>query len=224
VASVPASLRIVVAESGASSTLAKRVAGLSFSAPQPVIFREKMALLSGAEVMVNLRADSKDASVGAASDASMLRCGGKRMVDASTGKALVHSYLLASAGIEASAAQIVQWAAWRAVAEPYFKLLNQGLLQLSDGRAPGEVIMLKRVLIAAQASITVFRLQQAQDDWAETARKVLTQLTGRSVRTDRPMPGSALFEGLGKLFVLLDAMETDEAAVSPQSDLTPVQR
>lgn len=224
VASVPASLRVVVAESGASSTLAKLVTGLSFSAPQPVIFREKTALLSVAEVMVNLRADSKDGSIGSVADTSVLRCVVRRMVDASTGKALMHSYLLASAGIEASAAQIVQWAAWRAVAEPYFKLLNQGFLQLSDGRAPDDVIMLKRVLIAAQASITVFRLQQAQDDWAETARKVLTQLTGRSVRTDRPMPGSALFEGLGKLFVLLDAMETDEAAVSPQSDLAPVQR
>jgi flagellar biosynthesis protein FlhF len=224
VACVPASLRIVVAESGASSTMAKLVAGLSFSAPQPVIFREKAALQSVAEVMVNLRSDSKDSSVGFVTDAPNLRCVVRRLVDASSGKALMHSYLLASEGIEASALQIVQWAAWRAAADPYFKLLNQGLLHLSDGRTPGEVIMLKRVLIAAQASITVFRLQQAQDDWAETARKVLTQLTGRSVRTDRPTPGSALFEGLGKLFVLLDAMETEGAAVFTPSDLTPVQR
>lgn len=224
VACVPASLRIVVAESGTSSTLAKLVTGLSFSTPQPAIFRGKTALLSVAEVMVNLRSDSKDSSVGSVADASMLRCVVRRIVDASSGKPLMHSHMLASAGIKASAPQIVQWAAWRAAAEPYFKLLNQGLLQLGDGRAPGEVVMLKRVLIAAQASITVFRLQQAQDAWAETARKVLAQLAGRSVRPDRPMPGSALFEGLGKLFVLLDAMETDGAAVSPQADLAPARR
>ncbi len=224
VACVPASLRIVVAESGTPSTVAKLVVGLSFSAPQAAIFRGKTALLSVAEVMVRLRFDLKDSSTDSASDASMLRCVVRRVVDASSGKTLMHSYVLVSAGIEAAAQQIVQWAAWRAAVEPYFKLLNQGILQLGDGRAPGEAAMLKRVRIAAQASITVFRLQQAQGAWAETARTVLTQLTGRPVRTDRPMPGAALLEGLGKLFVLLDAMETDGAAVSPQADLAPVRR
>ena len=81
--------------------------------------------------------------------------------------------------------------------------------------------MSKRVLIAAQACLTVFLLQQAQSVWAEAARTVLTQLTGRSVRPGRAPLGSSLFEGLGKLFVLLDAMETEGAAVSHHADLTP---
>ena len=154
----------------------------------------------------------------------MLRCVVSRVVDAASGQPLMHGYVLASTNIEASAQKIVQWAAWRATTEPYFKLLVQGLLQLRDSRATGEVALPKRVLVAAQACITVFLLQQEQAAWAETARRVLAQLTGRSVRPDRPVPGPALFEGLEKLFVLLDALETDGATQSPQPDLASVRK
>ena len=97
-------------------------------------------------------------------------------------------------------------------------------MQLRDSRASGEVALPKRVLVAAQACITVFLLQQEQAAWAETARRVLAQLTGRSVRPDRPVPGPALFEGLEKLFVLLDALETDGATQSPRLDLASVHK
>jgi flagellar biosynthesis protein FlhF len=219
VASVPGSLGIVAAESVIPTTLAKLLAGLSFSAPQAAMIRGKTAWLSVAEVRVKLRPEPQDAGASA-----MLRCVVKRVVDAVTGKPLMHSYVLASANIEASAQQIVQWTAWRATAEPYFKLLAQGLLQLQDSRASGEVALPKRALVAAQACITVFLLQQEQAAWAETARRVLAQLTGRAVRSDRPVPGPALFEGLEKLFVLLDALETDGATQSPQPALATVRK
>jgi flagellar biosynthesis protein FlhF len=219
VASVPGSLGIVAAESVIPTTLAKLLAGLSFSAPQAAMIRGKTAWLSVAEVRVKLRPEPQDAGASA-----MLRCVVKRVVDAITGKPLMHSYVLASANFEASAQQIVQWTAWRATAEPYFKLLAQGLLQLQDSRASGEVALPKRALVAAQACITVFLLQQEQAAWAETARRVLAQLTGRAVRSDRPVPGPALFEGLEKLFVLLDALETDGATQSPQPALAAVQK
>jgi flagellar biosynthesis protein FlhF len=211
------SLRIVDAASNAPGTLAKLAAGLAFGAAQPVTYRRKPALLSVAEARVRLRYEPQDGTVGTEAVSSVLRCVVRRIVDADSGKPLAHSYLLASTSITATAQQMAQWPAWRTAAEPYFKLLKQGLLQLADGGPAGDVAARKRLLVAGQASTTVFRLQRAQDVWADTARKALAQLAGRSVRPDRPVPGPALFEGLGKLFVLLDALETDGAAPASQT-------
>ena len=216
-------LGIVDAESGKPGTFAKLVAGLSFSAPQPVTYRSKPALLSVAEALVSLRPGLKGSAVGAEAASSTLRCVVMRMVDADSGKTLAHSYQLASTGIQATAQQMAQWSAWRTAAEPYFELLKQGILHLEGGGMPGDAAARKRLLVAGQASTTVFRLQRAQDVWADTARKALAQLAGRSVRPDQPVPGPALFEGLGKLFVLLDALETDGVALSPQSHMAPAQ-
>ena len=220
-ADVGASLQVLCSEDGTFGAMSEMMAERSFSVPQAVIFRGKSALLSVAEAMVQLRSDVHGHSQGQSAGAAMLRCVVRKIADSVSGKTLLHSYLLVSADIEASAQQLMQWASWRATTEPYFKLLTQAVVQLGDGRAPVEVAIAKRVLIAAQACLTVFLLQQAQSVWAEAARTVLTQLTGRSVRPGRPPLGSALFEGLGKLFVLLDAMETEGAAVSHHADLTP---
>lgn len=218
-----AALRIVDARSGTPGTLAKLAAGLSFSAAQPITYRRKPALLSVAEALVSLRPDPKDSTGGTEAASSTLRCVVRRIADADSGKPLAHSYLLASTDVQATAQQMAQWPAWRTAAEPYFKLLKQGIVQLGGGGLAGDVAVRKRLLIAGQASTTVFRLQYAQDAWADTARKALAQLAGRSVRPNRPVPGPTLFEGLGKLFVLLDALETDGAALSPQSHMAPAQ-
>nr|MDP2190631.1 flagellar biosynthesis protein FlhF [Rhodoferax sp.] len=218
-----AALRIVDAASGTPGTLAKLAAGLSFSTAQAVTYRRKPALLSVAEALVSLRPDPKGSATGTETDAPVLRCVVRRMVDADSGKALAHSYLLASTGVQATAQQMAQWSAWRTAAEPYFKLLKQGILQLEDGGMPGDAAARKRLLLAGQASTTVFRLQRAQEVWADTARKALAQLAGRSVRPGQPVPGPALFEGLEKLFVLLDALETDGVALSPQSRMAAAQ-
>ncbi|OGA98072.1 MAG: flagellar biosynthesis protein FlhF [Burkholderiales bacterium RIFCSPHIGHO2_12_FULL_61_11] len=218
-----AALRIGIAGSGAPGTLGKLAAGLSFSAPKPLLYRNKAAWSSVAQTLVSLRPDAKNGTADAAVAPSMLRCVVRRIVDAASGKPIAHSYVLASLGIQATAQQIALWPAWRAAAEPYFKLLNQGLGQLGEAAAPDDTALLKRLLIAGQISSTVFRLQRSQDAWAEMARKVLVQLTGRVVRPDRPVPGPVLFEGLEKLFVLLNALETDGAAVAPQFDMTLAQ-
>ena len=210
-------LRIVDAASGAPGTLAKLAAGLTFSVAQPVTYRRKTALLSVAEARVRLRCEPQDGTVGAEAVSSVLRCVVRRIVDADSGKPLAHSYLLASTSLMATAQQMAQWPAWRTAAEPYFKLLMQGIFQLADGAPAGDVTARKRLLVAGQAATTVFRLQRAQVVWADTARKALAQLAGRSARPDRPVPGPALFEGLGKLFVLLDALETEGAAPAPQT-------
>jgi flagellar biosynthesis protein FlhF len=69
--------------------------------------------------------------------------------------------------------------------------------------------MMKRLLIVGQVTTTVWRLLYASGDWAERTRTLLTQLTGRAVRSDLPLSGNVLFEGVGKLFLLLDTLDTE---------------
>ena len=223
-ATAPCSLGIFVAESGTAMTLEKLAMKLSFSVPQASMFRGKAALLSIAEARIKLRADRQAGSAETTSGDATLRCIVSRVADAGSGKPLSHSYVLASTSTEASAEEIVAWAAWRAAAKPYFKLFEQGLAQLVDSPASGVVLLPQRVLLAAQASITVFLLRQAHGAWAETARTMLAQLAGRSVRPDRPVPGSALLEGLAKLFEILDALPIQETAASSGPGFASVQK
>lgn len=216
-------MRIAAAVSGAPATLAKLAAGLTFGASESVLFRKKSGLVSVAEALVSLRPDPKDDATHADAVPMTLRCIVKKIVDLDSGKVLVQSYVLASTGIQATAQQMAQWPAWRVAAEPYFKLLNQSLPLLAEGAAADGSALPKRLLIAGQACTTVFRLQHAQDAWAGPARQVLAQLAGQSAGTDRAALGLALFEGLGKLFALLDALETEGAAASPRSDLAAAQ-
>jgi flagellar biosynthesis protein FlhF len=213
-------LRIVDPASGARGTLAKLAAGLAFGAARPVIYRKKAALMSVAEARVSLRPDLADITPGTQAPLPVLRCVVRRMVDADTGKVLAHNYVLAGKGVRAPARQMAQWPAWRSAAEPYFKFLGQGITQIDQldmaAAAPA------RRLIAGQACTTVFLLQGLQDAWADTARKALAQLAGRSVRPGRPVPAPVLLEGVGKLLVLLDAFETEGVAVPSPSTLPHV--
>jgi flagellar biosynthesis protein FlhF len=223
VAAATGGQRIAASASGAPLTLAKLAAGLVFGASEPVLFRKNPALVSVAEALVSLRPDLKDDLAPADAPPMMLRCVVKKIVDVDGAKVLAQSYVLASTGMQATAQQMAQWPAWRAAAELYFKLLNQSIPLLAQGAAADGSSLPKRLLIAGQACTTVFRLQHAQDAWAGSARKVLAQLAGQSVGTDGATLGVALFEGLGKLFALLDALETEGAAASPRSDLAAEQ-
>jgi flagellar biosynthesis protein FlhF len=211
-------LRIVDADSGMRGTLGKLAAGLSFGTARPVVYRKKAALMSVAEARVSLRPALDDIAPGMQAPLPVLRCVVRRMVDAGTGKVLAHSYVLAGQGVRAPARQMAQWPAWRSAAEPWFKFLGQGIAQLDAAALPA------RRLIAGQACTTVFLLQGLQDEWADTARKALAQLAGRSVRPGRPVPAPVLLDGVGKLLVLLDAFETEGAAMAAQPASSPVPR
>lgn len=202
-------LRIVDPDTGARGTLARLAAGLAFGTALPVVYRKKAAFMSVAEARISLRPELDEMAPGTQPPLPVLRCVVRRMVDAVTGKLLAHSYVLAGQGVSAPARRMAQWPAWRSAAEPYFRLLGQGISHVDAAAVPA------RRLIAGQACATVFLLQGLQDGWAETARRALAQLAGRAVRPGRPVPAAVLFEGLGKLLVLLDALETEGVAPSP---------
>jgi flagellar biosynthesis protein FlhF len=157
-----------------------------------------------------------DAKTGASASAAPLRCVIRRVADADSGRPITHSYLVASDAIDATAQQMSHWPAWRAAAEPYFKLLGEAQAQLSDGASADETACLQQAWVAGQVCTTVLRLQQSTQPWAQAARLMLTQLAGHAVRPGRPVSGPVLLEGLDKFLVLLEALETDVAATLPR--------
>ncbi|MEO8407547.1 MAG: flagellar biosynthesis protein FlhF, partial [Oxalobacteraceae bacterium] len=203
--------------SNVGSTLTKLADTLSFSTAQPVIYKGKAAFQTMAEASVNLRTSVKNMAASSTDPVPTLRCVITRIVEQRSGKLLAQWYLLGNIGKQVTVQQIVQWYHWRVAVEPYFKLLKQGIHQLGGCGQPGDVNMLKRLLVAGQASTTVWRLQHAQEKWAEPARKLLAQLTGQQLRAERAVSGSVLFEGLCKLYVLLDALDTEGSATPPQA-------
>ncbi|MEO8013771.1 MAG: flagellar biosynthesis protein FlhF [Polaromonas sp.] len=211
-ACAPAGLQVALAEDGVSATLHELLPGMTFSAPEPVSFRGRAGLLSVAEMMVNVFAQPASGCVGRPADATMQRCVVRRIVDAASGKLVAHSYLLASITVQAKAQQLIQWAGWQADARAYFLLLEQSLTNPEDDSGSGDALRLDRLRVLAHTCLTAFRLQQSPQAWAEPARRVIAQLAGQTFEPAQPVPGAVLLEGLGKLYVLLDALENGESA------------
>jgi flagellar biosynthesis protein FlhF len=134
------------------------------------------------------------------------------VIDARSRKVLAQGYALSNVGAEVGVQQLAQWQGWANEAEPCLRLMRDGV-QLAGGMGElGDPNMMKRLLIAGQMTTTVWRLLQADGDWAERTRMLLGQLTGRPVRAGRPMTGSALYAGVGKFFLLLEALGTESTA------------
>lgn len=171
----------------------------SFGEARAVVFKGRAALQSVAEARVTLRTDG---------GLPGLRCIATRLTDARSHKVLAQSYALTNIGRDIGPQQLAQWQGWAAEAEPCLRLLRQGLSVLGGLGEAGDPHMMKRLLIAGQVTTTVWRLQQAGGDWAGRTRALLSQLTGRPARPGRPVSGNVLYAGVGKLFFLLEALDT----------------
>ncbi len=198
------STAVIDPRSGTASVLA--LLDFDFGEERLVTFRGEAALQSEAHVDVILRSGALTADVAEQARAPVLRCVAVRMVDAQNRKTM--AYLLSNIGREVAARQLAQWQEWATEADPCFRLIRQGLHLMGGMGELHAPNMMKRLLIVGQVTTTVWRLLHASGDWAERTRTLLTQLTGRAVRPDLPLSGDVLFEGVGKLFLLLDTLDT----------------
>ncbi|MEJ7687148.1 MAG: flagellar biosynthesis protein FlhF [Variovorax sp.] len=194
-ARAPGSTAITNPHTGASGTLARL--DLCFGEARPVQFKGKVAMRSEAHAEVVLRSDPA---------LPALRCVATRVIDPRSGKILMQGYALSNIGSEVSARQLSQWQAWAQAAEPCFRLMRQGLQLVGGIGEPGDPQMMKRLLIAGQATTTVWRLLHADAAWAGRTRTLVAQLTGKTARPDRALSGNVLYVGVGKLMLLLEAL------------------
>jgi flagellar biosynthesis protein FlhF len=203
-APAPAATAVVDARSGAATTLGRLK--LDFSQAQRVTLRGRTVLVSNAEALVSLRSGASPAGTQVP-----MRCIVTRTADAGSGKTVARAFSLTSLGPEVTAAQLVQWQQWAEQAEPCFRLIGLGLQAAGGPGEPGDPDLMKRLLIAGQVATTVWRLMHAGSEAAQQAGMLLIRLAGRPARSDRPLSANALFDGMGKLFPLLDALGADTA-------------
>jgi len=177
----------------------------------PTVFKGKPAMQCEAHALVQLRVGADKPAL------PPLRGVVRRVLDERGQKILAQTCLLSNVDMRVGARQLAQWQAWAAEAELCFRLIRQGL-QLAGGMGElGDPDMLKRLLIAGQVTTTAWRLLHARGEWADRARMLLNELTGRPARSSRPLTGNALYMGVSKLFVLLEALGTESTApMQPQ--------
>jgi Transposase DDE domain len=128
-----------------------------------------------------------------------------RVVDAE-GRLVAEWYLLTNV-FTVSAQTVATWYYWRWQIECFFKLLKQQGLQLEDWQQESGLAIAKRLLVATQACVLVWELQQQNSLQAIEFKTFLVRLTGRQMKKTRPITPSALLEGLGLFFTLMNTLD-----------------
>lgn len=197
-ARAPGSTAVVDPRSGEATTLARLA--IEFGAEEPAAYRGLPARRAHEEVALLLRTGE-----GAPLP---VRCVATRTVDGA-GAPLEQTFLLASVDAGVAPRRLVQWQEWAAAAEPCVRLAAKGLQLLGGIGELGDPGLMKRLLVAGQVATTAWRVLQVAGERAERTRALLIELAGRQLRADRALSGPVVYEGLAKLFHLLDALGTD---------------
>ncbi len=178
--------------------------GMQFGPGEAVTHRGKKATRAEAETQVRQQcADGSHVS---------LRLVSSRVSAAGSQRPLEQYFVLSNIGHEVSARQLGQWHGWARRADACFGMTGMGLALMGGLGELGDPAMMKRALAAAQIATTAARLPDLPGTRAARTRALLTELTGRQVRPDRPPSPTMLYEGLVKLFHLLEAFDADSAA------------
>jgi flagellar biosynthesis protein FlhF len=195
----------VAPESGEATSLSQLV--LDFGAEEAMNFRDRPALraLAHSTVLVRLPGGEPVA----------VRCVARRTTDAKSGRLLGQCFVLSNLGPEVDPRDIAQWQEWASRAEPCFRLAAKGVALLGGLGAAGAAASARRLLVAGQVATTAWRLLHAQGEALERTRVLLCELAGRQVRSARGHSAGVLYEGLAKLFPLLDALGAESIEAPP---------
>ncbi len=193
----------LVAEPGCASSIPLWRVPMEFGAPEPMTYRGRNALRAEAESQVRLHCPRGGELT--------LRCVRRRIVDADSRRPLEQLFLLSNAAAHVTTRQLTHWHEWGARAESCLRLIGTGVSLLGGIGEPGTAVPARRLLIAGQVATTAWRVLRAAGGQGERTRALLAELAGRQGRTDRRQPGNAVFEGLVKLFHLLDALACESA-------------
>ncbi len=90
--------------------------------------------------------------------------------------------------------------------ESYFKLLKETGHQLESWEQETGLALFKRLLIASQSCLLVWRLLLEQRECPQRTKEFLVRLSGRQTKRSRPITASAVLDGLFKLFTLLETL------------------
>lgn len=120
---------------------------------------------------------------------------------------LAEWYLLTNVPESVDDATVALWYYWRWRIESYFKLMKSAGLQLEDWQQTTAERILRRLLIAAMACVTVWRLADDPTPEAAETRALLIRLSGRQMKHKCLFTVPALLAGLWVLLAMLDALD-----------------
>jgi hypothetical protein len=130
-------------------------------------------------------------------------------VEDAHGNRLAVWYLLSNLDAQAvTGERLALWYYWRWTIESFFKLLKQAGHQLESWEQETGLALFKRLLIASQACVTVWRLMRSPTPQAKDTCAFLVRLSGRQMKRRCPITASAMLDGLFKLLTLLETLET----------------
>jgi hypothetical protein len=124
------------------------------------------------------------------------------------GKLLAHWYLLSNVPPRVPTETIALWYYWRWSTESFFKLLKGAGMQVEEWQQTSASAILKRLLVASMACVTVWQLAQSEHSRADEARAFLVRLSGRQMKHRCRFTIPALLAGLWVLLAMLEALET----------------
>jgi hypothetical protein len=86
--------------------------------------------------------------------------------------------------------------------------MKSGGQELEHWQQESAPAILKRLLVASMAAAMVWRLQRNTSPEAEELKKVLTKLSGKSRKRDKPPTAGILLSGLFVLLQILDYLDS----------------
>jgi len=124
------------------------------------------------------------------------------------GKVLAVWYLLSNVESKVSTAKLALWYYWRWKVEDYFKLLKSCGMQLESWLQQTAPAIMRRLLVASMACVTVWKLNRSKHPQADKVRRLLVRLSGRQMKYNVTHTIPALLAGLQLLLKMLTALES----------------
>lgn len=123
------------------------------------------------------------------------------------GRVLAAWFLLTNVPADVDSATIALWYYWRWSIETYFKLLKSAGMNVEGWRQETAGAIVRRLLVASMACVTVWQLARSTHPQADKARQMLVRLSGRQMRHGRKFTLPALLAGLWTLMAMLETLE-----------------
>jgi hypothetical protein len=116
-------------------------------------------------------------------------------------------FLLTNVEPTIPAATIALWYYWRWRIETFFKLLKSAGLQLEDWKQQAADTVARRLLVASMACVVVWQLARDPTPQADQVRRLLVQLSGRTMARGTQFTMPALLAGLWVLLAMLNVLD-----------------
>jgi hypothetical protein len=123
------------------------------------------------------------------------------------GECVAQWHLLTNVPHDVSPEKIALWYYWRWKIECFFKLLKQQGLQAEDWQQESALAIAKRLMIATQACVFVWQLQQDESPESIETQQFLVRLSRRQMKKNRPITSSALLDGLWFFLASMSLLE-----------------